>query len=245
MERVSPRPGSNSRVSCSIAPPSSMISICRRASCSIAWPMKRIEFTFLISQRVPSGSPGLRTETLTSARKRALLHVAVAGAEIAQDRAQLGEERHRLLGRAQIGLRHDLHQRHAGAVEIDAAHVRMLVVQRLAGVLLEMQPLDADRDGLAALEIDDHLALADDRLLVLADLVALRQVGIEIVLAVEHRLPVDLRLQPEPGADRLPHAFLVDHRQHAGHGGVDQRDMAVGRAAELGRGAGEQLRLAR
>ena len=34
-------------------------------------------------------------------------------------------------------------------------------------------------------EIDDHLALADDRALVLADLIALRQVGIEIVLPVE------------------------------------------------------------
>ena len=63
----------------------------------------------------------------------------------------------------------------------------MLVVQRLAGVLLEVQPLDADRHGLAVGQVDDDLALADDRRLVLADLVALRQVGIEIVLPVEHR----------------------------------------------------------
>jgi hypothetical protein len=33
-----------------------------------AW-MKRYELTFLISQRVPGGPPGLRTETLTSARR--------------------------------------------------------------------------------------------------------------------------------------------------------------------------------
>ena len=46
-----------------------MISIWRRASYSIASPMKLIEFMFLISQRVPSGPPGLRTETLTSARR--------------------------------------------------------------------------------------------------------------------------------------------------------------------------------
>lgn len=59
---------SNSRVSWTIDPPSSRISIWRRASCSIAWPMKRIEFTFLTSQRVPSGAPGFRTETLMSAR---------------------------------------------------------------------------------------------------------------------------------------------------------------------------------
>ena len=66
--------------------------------------------------------------------------------------------------------------------------VGMLVVQRFAGILLEMQPLDADAHRLAVRHVDDDLALADDRRFVLADLVALRQVRIEIVLAVEHRL---------------------------------------------------------
>jgi hypothetical protein len=40
-----------------------------------------------------------------------------------------------------------------------------------------MQPLDTDGHAFAAVEIDTDLALADDRLLVLADLIALRQVG--------------------------------------------------------------------
>ena len=117
----------------------------------------------------------------------------------------------------------------------------MLVVQALARVLFQMQPLDADRDSLAAQQIDDHFALADDRVLVLADLIALRQVGVEIVLPVEDRVEIDLRLQPEPGADGLGDAALVDHRQHAGHGGIDQAHMAVRLASEFGRGAGEQL----
>ena len=119
----------------------------------------------------------------------------------------------------------------------------MAVVQAFAGVLLEMQPLDADGDAVAAFEIDGHRALAHDRRFVLADLIALRQIGIEIILPVEHRFEIDLRFQSQPGADRLPHAFLVDHRQHARHRGIDQRDVAVGRAAEFGGGAGKQLRL--
>jgi hypothetical protein len=54
----------------------------------------------------------------------------------------------------------------AGAVEIDEATSSGLVVQRLAGVLLEMQPLDADGDGIAVgRQVDHDLALADDRLL--------------------------------------------------------------------------------
>ena len=69
-----------------------------------------------------------------------------------------------------------------------------------------------DPHGLAIGHVDHHLALPDDRGFVLADLIALRQIRIEIVLAVEDGPFVDLRLQPEPGAHRLPHAFLVDHR---------------------------------
>ena len=147
------------------------------------------------------------------------------------------------VGGAQIGLGDDFHQRHAGAIEVDERHRGMLVVQQLAGVLLEVKPLDADPRRLAVRHVDHNLAFADDRRFVLADLVALRQIRIEVVLAVEHRLEVDLGLQPEPGAHRLAHAFLVDHRQHAGHGGIDERHMRVRLAAERGRCAGKQLGL--
>ena len=67
MERVSLRSGSKRRVSSSIAPPSSSTATWRSASISIALMMKRTELRFLTSQRVPSASPGRRTETLTSA----------------------------------------------------------------------------------------------------------------------------------------------------------------------------------
>ena len=121
-----------------------------------------------------------------------------------------------LVGRAHVGLRHDLHQRHARAVQIDIGHGRMLVVHRLAGVLLQMQPLDADLDVLElALAVradrDGHRALADDRLLVLRDLVALRQVRIEVVLPVEDRLVVDLRpsARARCGSPACTHSSLM------------------------------------
>jgi hypothetical protein len=59
------------------------------------------------------------------------------------------------------------------------------IVHRLAGILFEVQAFDTDRDGLVR-HIDDDLALAHDRRLVLADLIARRQVRVEIVLAIEH-----------------------------------------------------------
>src|SRR3954451_18984269 len=49
-------------------PPSSSNSICRRASNSMARSMNRKELRFFSSQRVPSGSPGRRTETVASQR---------------------------------------------------------------------------------------------------------------------------------------------------------------------------------
>src|SRR5258706_11925391 len=172
---------------------------------------------------------------------RAFVHIAVAGAQIADDGPQLSQEGGRFLAGAHVRLGHDLHQGDARTVEIDETVVGMLVVQAFARVLLQMQPLNADPDGFAVLEVDQDLALAHNGVLVLADLIALGQVGIEIILAVEQRAQVDLGLEPQPGAHRLLDAFFIDHGQHAGETGVNEGDMAVGFAAEFGGGAGKQL----
>ena len=90
----------------------------------------------------------------------------------------------RLLGRAQVGLGDDLRQRRAAAVEVDDAGVRAVDppagadVDQLGRVLLEVHAVDAHVAQPAA---------AAQRLVVLGDLVALRQVRIEVVLAVEDR----------------------------------------------------------
>ncbi len=55
-------------VSCATSPPPSISSTWRRASCSMTCITKRTELTFLVSVRVPSSPPGLRTLTFTSAR---------------------------------------------------------------------------------------------------------------------------------------------------------------------------------
>ena len=118
----------------------------------------------------------------------AFLHVAVAGAEIAQDRAQFAQVGAGLLRAPKIGLGDDLHQRHPRAVEVDEGAFWVLVVQGLAGVLLHVQALDTDGPRLAVGQIEDQRALADNRLQVLRNLIALGQIGIEIVLTLEHRV---------------------------------------------------------
>ena len=103
---------------------------------------------------------------------RALGHVAVAAAEIAQNRPQLGEVGPGFLGRTHVRLGDDLHQGHAAAVQIDEGHLGMPVVQRLAGVLLQVQALDPDLAAGAVCQVDDDGTFAHDRLVVLADLIA-------------------------------------------------------------------------
>ena len=118
----------------------------------------------------------------------------------------------------------------------------MLVVQALAGVLFQMQPLDADLKRVF-LEIDRNHALAHDWVLVLRDLIALGQVGVEIVLPVEHRAMVDLGFEAKAGSHRLGHAFLVDDGEHSRHSGIDNADMRVWLAAERRRSSRKKLRI--
>ena len=112
---------------------------------------------------------------------------------------------------------------------------------RLARVLFQMQPLDTDLHGLAV-NVDLDLALTHDRLLVLADLISLRQIGIEIVLTIKHTFQIDRCLNAQPRAHGLCDAFGIDDGQHAGHRRIDKRDMTIRSATERGRGAREKFR---
>ena len=106
-------------------------------------------------------------------------------------------------------------------------------VDQLRGVLLQVHAVDA------------HVAepaRPAERDVVLADLVALRQVRIEVVLAVEDRARRDLALERhrdhQPVVDRLG----VGHRQRAGVAEADRADERVRLLAERERAAAEHLR---
>ena len=75
----------------------------------------------------------------------------------------------------------------------------------------------------------------------LANLIALRQIWIEIVLPVKYTVKVNLRLDAQSGADGLCHAFFVHHWQHAWQSTVDQCHIMVWGCAEGGRSTTEQF----
>src|SRR5207302_4174200 len=139
-----------------------------------------------------------------------------------------------------LGLGDDFEQRRAGSVEVDAGHVVEKLVQQLAGVLLQMGAREPHA-SFFLVDKEPHFSSDDDRQLVLADLVALGEVGIEIILAREDGAAVDLSLDGQAETDRVLHGLGVRHRQRARQRDVDRAGLGVRRGAERARGAREHL----
>ncbi len=177
------------------------------------------------------------------AAERALLHVAVAHAQVDQDRAERLQVGGGLLRALEVGLGDDLHQRHPGPVEVHAARGRGLeraLVDELAHVLLEVHALDADLARPAA-RVDREAPVLGERLLVLADLVVLRHVGVVVVLAREAVQAVHRAAERQGGHRAELDGAAVDHRERAGQAQADRAGLGVRRRAEGGPAAAEHL----
>ena len=154
----------------------------------MARPSERTELTFLISQRVPNGSPGWCTLTLASTRiepSSILASEAPTATRIARSSVTYWRacSAVRMSGRLTISTS-GTPARLKSISEESLPWMRPPAaadVGGLAGVLLEVGPLDADPVAVGQVEP----AVDVERLVVLADLVRLGHVGIEVVLAVE------------------------------------------------------------
>ena len=81
----------------------------------------------------------------------------------------------------------------------------------------------------ALANLDRQRAAADDGQLVLADLVALGQVGVEVALAGKDVVGLDFAAQGQGHAQRELHGAAVDDRQHPRHTQADRTDGRVRR----------------
>ena len=77
---------------------------------------------------------------------RARFHAALGAAHVADLGPQVPDELHGLVGRADVGFRHDLHKGRPGPVEIDQAHggPALELVDQLGHVLLHVDVADAE-----------------------------------------------------------------------------------------------------
>ena len=113
-------------------------------------------------------------------------------------------------------------------------------VQRLAGVLLQVHPLDADPHGLVRYR-DVQVSVGAQRFVVLGDLEVLRHVRVKVVLPGEPAPGRDRAVQGQPDPDRVLDRHPVHHRQRAGQAQADRADLAVWFGPEDGRAAAEHL----
>ena len=209
----------------------------------MAFSTKRNEFTFLISVRVPNVVRPLGAHRdVGVAAKAPLFEVAVVHAERHQHLTKPPQVLRRLGARAEVGGTDDLHERRARAVEIDD-RVAVHAVHVLARVLLHVRAVDADHPRGLTRDADVELALGAERQVVLADLVALGEVGIEVVLAGEDAPLLNRAAERKPDAHRHPHGLLVEHRERARQPEADRADIGVRARAERRRAAAEQLGL--
>ncbi len=174
----------------------------------------------------------------------AALHGGVRGTDGQQQQAQL-------LGIASCGLGivddrvgDDLHERGAGAVVVEEADATTIDpgVLQARGVLLEMGTRDPHLEA-AAGGLHHEAPVGRERQLVLADLVALGQVRVEVVLAVPARHLGRGRLDGHAGGQHVSHGLTVDHRQRAGQPQADWAGVGVGGGvADVIGAAAEHLR---
>ena len=165
----------------------------------------------------------------------AVLHVTVAGAEIAQDLTQLRHISRCFFWAADVRAGHNFHQRHAGPVQVHEGHVRVHVMYGFACVLFEVDTFHTDIAGRAVAKFNQDFAFAHNRVVQLGNLIALRQIWVEIVLAVKSREKVDLSFQAQTCPHGLCHTFLIDDGQHAGHACVHKGHVAVRLCPKKGR----------
>lgn len=174
--------------------------------------------------------------------QRPLFHVGIGDLDVLEDLLQATRVRRRLGGRADVGLGDDLHERGPGAIEVDGRRVAEAIVHRLAGVLLHVHPMHANvaRRSIGVMPHGDA-AVRGERPIELRDLVALGQVGVEVVLAGEHRLVVHRASQRERGAGGEGDGARVEHGQCARQAEAQRAGVRVRRFTERGRAAAEDL----
>src|SRR6266542_3963122 len=200
--------------------------------------------------RAVLGGTGWADRDVRVASERALLHPDVRDVEGLERGPELVEVRAGLLGRADVRLRDDLDERHAGPVVVDQRVLGLRDapgrshVGGLAGVLLHVHPSDADPMGYP---IDLHVEVSReaDRKVVLGDLEVLRHVRVEVVLPVEERVPSDLAVQRKTDPHDVLDRSLVRYRQRARKPQADGADVGVRGGPELVPAAAEHLRARR
>ena len=115
-------------------------------------------------------------------------------------------------------------------------------MHQLTGVLFEVNPADTDALRSAG-RLDFEPSVGADRvgIAVLRDLIALGQVGIEVILPVEDGLPCDRAVQCQGRAQDELHRDPIRDRERSGEAQANRANSGVWLASEGDRASAEHL----
>ena len=130
-------------------------------------------------------------------------HVGLTRLQRAQEHLQLACKITRLFRARNDRLGHELHEGYPRAVVIDGSAYSLLM-HRTCRILFEMYP--CYRNAV-------QFSTGDKRVFVLAQLVALWEIGVKIILAIEFCVIRKTRAERKPDAQDKPDRFPVDDRQ--------------------------------
>ncbi len=158
-----------------------------------------------------------------------LLHDAFGHAQKAAEVAKLLRKEHHVCSGVKVRRSDDLQQRRSRAVQVNQAAFVVVTagefVAKLARVFLQVRADDADALG-AMGRGQLHVAVVAERKVVLADLIALGQVWVVVVLAIPLAEAGDGAVERQAHHHGHFHCTAVHHWQRAGqrrHHGVHQR----------------------
>ena len=181
----------------------------------------------------------------------AVFHVGVRDAGVFERLLDLLEDQHGFFGATNVRFGHDFAKRSAAAVRVKMGIGRAHVVDELAGVFFHVDTGDADALLGAVFLHDLEPAVLADRVVVhrksarLGNLVALRQVRVEVVLTGPHRVQVNFAVEGEAQADGVFHGLLVRDGHGARHAEADGAHVLVRGRIHFDFAAAEHLRLRR
>ena len=122
-----------------------------------------------------------------------------------------------------------------------AVGIAIAVMGVLTRVFFEVEACDADSLFRAIFEFDIDPAIFGKWFVELRDLVALREIGIEVILPSEDRLAVDAAVDRDRSADALRDRLAIEHWQCTGKSEDDGVSLGVCVVAELVRARREDL----
>jgi hypothetical protein len=138
--------------------------------------------------------------------------------------ADLGEIEVRFPWRSDIRLTDDFNEGNSAAVKVDES-IDVDVVDRLSGILFHMDAGDPDVPSGPVLQFDFQIPICADRIFVLRNLVALREIRIEVVLAGKNGTGSDGTMGGKTHSYDIIDKVEIEYREDAGHSEANRADV--------------------